>query len=714
MDKPLILCGRVFTSEFISYLSEQVQANPLLSNNALARIICEHLAWWSGAGQAAVASAKKAIAKLRRRGLLSPAGTQRVGPRSHRLRLSGQPLPKVEDLPRKVEEIRGLRLQLLEGHQDPLHGLWNDLMIQQHPCGDAPLAGPQLRYLIASEHGWLGALGFSSAAFLLGARDQWIGWSTAARVAHLPEVIGLSRFLIRKEVRCGRLASKLLSLAIDQVKSDWKVRYGVEPLLVETFVDRTRFLGLSLAAANWRRIGASIGQGRLGPKAGAKSPKDIWVYELAKDARSRLGKEELAPVTPCPLLKSLSQSSWCDQEMAGLDLGDRRLARRATKILEARWAKPASTFYGSFEGWTPAKAAYGFIEHPSPLISLDSLLAPHAQATRARMATEPVVLLVQDTTALNYTGLKQTPGLGPLGEDKGRGLWLHSLLAFRPDGLPLGVLGVRCWARPEAQQAERGRNAKAIDEKESVRWVEALALGGQTARMMRQTQVVVITDREGDIYEMHDQTQVGPPNLHSLIRAQHDRNLEEHQKLWAWMGAQPLGDTRTIDLPRHHGQAARKATVEVRWSRISIEAPRVGCKKGWPPLQLWAVWVHEPEPPNGQEAIDWMLLTDLPITNAHEAWEKVQWYCRRWGIEEWHRVLKSGCEVERREFKTVEHLQRVLAFDLIVAWRVMACLKAGRTHPELPATAFYTSVELAVLRQALKKRPTALPTVHLG
>jgi hypothetical protein len=602
-----------------------------------------------------------------------------------------------------------LRFQLLEGHADPLHGLWNDLMIQQHPCGDAPLAGPQLRYLIASEHGWLGALGFSSAAFLLGARDQWIGWSTAARVAHLPEVIGLSRFLIREEVRCGRLASKLLSLAIDQVRSDWKARYGVEPLLVETFVDRTRFLGLSLAAANWKRIGASIGQGRLGAKAGVKSPKDIWVYELARDARSRLGKEELPPLTPCPLLQSLSQSSWWDQEMAGLDLGDRRLARRASKILEARWAKPASTFYGSFEGWTPAKAAYGFIEHSSPLISLDSLLAPHAQATRTRMAAEPLVLLVQDTTGLNYTGLKQTPGLGPLGEGNARGLWLHSLLAFRPDGLPLGVLGVKCWARPPQQQAKRGPNAKGIDEKESVRWVEALALGGQTARMMRQTQVVVLTDREGDIYEMYDQTQVGPFNLHSLIRAQHDRNLEGHQKLWTWMGAQPLGDTRTIDLPRHHGQPARKATVELRWSPITIDAPKVGCKTSWPALQLWAVWVHESEPPAGQEPIDWMLLTDLPITNAQEAWEKVQWYCRRWGIEEWHRVLKNGCEVERREFKTVENLRRVLAFDLIVAWRVMACLKAGRTHPELPATTFYTPAELAVLGQALKKKANNSP-----
>ena len=82
----------------------------------------------------------------------------------------------------------------------------------------------------------------------------------------------------------------------------------------------------------------------------------------------------------------------------------------------------------------------------------------------------------------------------------------------------------------------------------------------------------------------------------------------------------------------------------------------------------------------------------------------MQWYCRRWGIEEWHRILKSGCGVEKREFKSAQNLQRVLAFDLIVAWRVMACLKAGRTHPELPAAAFYTPVELAVLRATLKKK----------
>jgi len=101
-----------------------------------------------------------------------------------------------------------------------------------------------------------------------------------------------------------------------------------------------------------------------------------------------------------------------------------------------------------------------------------------------------------------------------------------------------------------------------------------------------------------------------------------------------------------------------------------------------------------------------MLLSDLPVTNAPEAWQRVEWYRRRWTIEEWHRVLKTGCNAEGREFKTAQHLQRVLAFDLIVAWRVLVCLKLGRTLPKLPAALFYTSEEIEVLRTVLKKKPT--------
>ena len=615
-------------------------------------------------------------------------------------------------IPRSVHALKGLQLYLLSGHEDPQHSLWNDLIIQQHPCGDAPLAGPQLRYLIGSDQGWLGALGFGPAAFALGARDQWIGWSAAARVSQLSRVIGLGRLLIRTEVKCHSLASKVLSLALERVAQDWLERYGIKPVLVETFVDRARFTGLCFGAANWMRIGSSTGRGRLGPKSPERSLKDIWVYPLVRQARRHLLEECPQPVIPRSLIESLAQEQWCGAELARLQLGDERLHRRAEKILQARWEQPQASFNGSFAGWTEAKGAYSLIGSRRSSIDLNTLLESHAEATQARMAAESVVLLPQDTTTLNFTGLKKTSGLGPLGEDKAQGLWLHSFLAYRPDGVPLGLLQAKCWARPkETPAGERGRNAKSVDEKESVRWVEALQKGAITARRMTQTQLVVMADREGDLYEMHDAAQNGPPNLQTLIRAQHDRNLECHQQLWAFMAQAPERVTRTITIPRRRDQPARVARLEVSWSAITIQSPKVGCKKSWPSVSLWAVWAHEPNPPKGVAAIDWMLLSNRPILSGEQAWERVQWYRCCWGIEEWHRVLKTGCAAEQREFKTAEHLQRVLAFDLIVAWRILACLKLGRALPQLPATVLYTKDELELLG-SLQKKEKFRPRLH--
>ena len=706
----ITVCGRDFTPELLTHLQQLAQQQPPPSGNRMAREACSALAWFSPNGRSAVSSAKVALRKLHKRGLLSlPACKSPHSGRPHRLRASGQALPPVQGVPGRVDQVRHLYLHLISGDKDPLHGVWNDLIIAQHPCADAPLVGAQLRYLVGSDHGWLGALGFGPAAFTLSCRDVWIGWSTPARLGHLREVVGLSRVLIRQEVHCRNLLSRVLSLALDRVAEDWYLRYGIKPLLLETYVERARYTGQSLAASNWLRVGCSTGRGRLGKK-GSQSIKDVWLYGLDPKARVKLQAEAARPLTPCPLDQSLEQAGWCARELQTLDLGDHRRNERARAILQARWEQPQASFLGSFSRWAGAKGAYGLMEHASADISLSNLLAPHAEQTQRRMAVEPVVVLPEDTTTLNYTGLHQTTGLGPLGEHKGQGLWLHSLLAFRPDGIPLGVLDAQSWARPQDESDTDQRNAQALAEKESLRWVESFQKAVSAGRRMPQTQLVVITDREGDLYELHDAVQQGPANVHVLIRAQHDRLLVEGQKLWAFMGGLATGLRRSVNLPRGHGQPARAAQVEVRWAQVTIQAPAVGCKKSWPPLSLWAVWVHEPNAPAGLEPLDWMLLTDLPIRDAEAAWEKVQWYCKRWGIEEWHRALKTGCGVEHREFKTAGHLQRVLAFDLIVAWRVLALVKLGRQLPQLPASVLYSEDELKVLLAVSSKKKRVSPT----
>jgi hypothetical protein len=411
----------------------------------------------------------------------------------------------------------------------------------------------------------------------------------------------------------------------------------------------------------------------------------------------------------------LANGSWWAEELAHLDLNDQRLNRRARAVLAARSQRPGATFYGSFDDRHQSKRAYALIAHPDPQITLPRLLEAHAEATLARMAAQSLVLLPQDTTSLNYTGLRQTTGLGSINHQGSRGLCLHSMLACQPEGLPLGVLHAQCWARPQTPtDPTRGRNDKSIDEKESLCWLEAWRTAASAARRLPQTTLVTLADRGGDLYELHDLVQAGPPNLHAVVRAQHDRHLESHQKLWATLASQPLGRRTRLEVPRSHGQPRRTATVEVRWTLVTILPPAVRAKKTWPPLQLAVVWVHEPHPPAGVEALDWMLLTDLPVQTWEQAWEKVQWYRRRWGNEEWHRVLKSGCGAERREFTTAQHLQRALAFELILAWRLLLLVKLGRQVPDLPAQAVFAPDELEVLWHSTKKNDRPVPASEIA
>jgi hypothetical protein len=191
-----------------------------------------------------------------------------------------------------------------------------------------------------------------------------------------------------------------------------------------------------------------------------------WVYELDPKARVHLQRTQLEPVAPRSVFAPALKTDWAQEEMAGVDLGDERLNARAARMLGQRGARPTQSFFRSFDNGAEAKGAYKLIENGRAEISLTSLLAPHQLQTARRMAAEKVVLLAQDTTGLSYNTLAETTGLGSIGERGTRGLFLHSLQAFRLDGIPLGTLWAEVWARPP--QSERAhRNAQSCDEKES-------------------------------------------------------------------------------------------------------------------------------------------------------------------------------------------------------------------------------------------------------
>lgn len=645
-----------------------------------------------------------ALKKLHKRGYLQlPPSKERAKPRGPRQLLDDQQsLPPLPQLPRHAGRIGGLRMTLIENDRDPSHRLWNRLIAREHPLKATPLTGPQLRYLIECEAGIIGAMAFGPAAYHLDCRDQWIGWTQEARNHNRSQVIGLSRFLIRPGLSCRCLASRCYGLILKRVAVDWCARYGIKPLLVETYVDREHHTGISLSAANWRRLGESKGRGRDDPqRRKAKSLKDVWIYELHPKARLLLQAQPLEVLAPRSVFAGLIHCDELAEEMDQVNLGDQRLNRRIKRMLQSRWEHPTWSFCRSFGSVQDTKAAYQLVESEREQINLQSLLAPHRLQTARRMAAEKFVLFAQDTTALSYNGLGQTQGLGPIGEDYTRGLLLHTAHAFRLNGLPLGVGFAEIWARPQTPKAAH-RNDQSMEEKESGRWLRVLQEAGRVARQMPGTGLIVCGDRESDIYELYEQKQALPSNVQLLVRAQHDRCLTEGTKLRAALEALPSGGTMIVDVPRHKDQPRRKATLQLRWKEIEICPPAVARKKSWPSLKLYAVWAREEAPPAGVEPIDWLLLTTWPVESLKMARRVVQWYATRWAIECWHRVLKSGCGIERRQMKTALALERALALDMIVASRVLLLNRLGKDHPELPADLFYSPEELEIL--SLKKK----------
>jgi hypothetical protein len=285
---------------------------------------------------------------------------------------------------------------------------------------------------------------------------------------------------------------------------------------------------------------------------------------------------------------------------------------------------------------------------------------------------------------------------------------LHTLQAFRLDRIPLGTAGAELWARDQLSDTAH-RNAQSIDQKESVRWVNAFQTAAQIARQMPQTLVFCAGDRENDTIEIYDRAIVAPPNLFYLVRAQHDRVLASGEKLWEHLAGQPCGGTMQVQIPRNKNRPARLATLELRWGQVSVKPPRVGCKNSWGTYTLWVLQAKEIDPPKGAEPIEWLLVTNWKIDSLKTARRLVRWYGLRWGIECWHQVLKDVCKVETRQMKSAEALSRALALDMIVAWRVLLSCRLGKEHPNLPATVLYSQEELAILELYKKKGASPSP-----
>jgi len=712
--------------ERVRRLSDEHRA---LGRTALADLVCDEFGFFDWRGHRQRSGCLRSLRKLEHRGWLKlPCRRTRPG-RSRPRRLEGG-VPRPEDVPSRVDEVVGLELVLVESEEQMR--IWNTLLLDEHPRGVGPLVGRQLRYLVRCERGWLGALGFASAALQLEARDLWIGWDGETQRRHLERVVGLGRLLIRPSVACRNLASRVLALAMARLPEDFERRYGYRPWLVETFVDTTQVSGTCFRAANWVRIGSTKGRGRQDRTAAqGETVKDVYVHVLVADFRARLGLGDEAGRGPLSRDADLDPGAWARQEFGGARLGDRRLTQRLVRSATVLASDPTRSFPGAAGGnRAMIKAHYRLLDQPDDsAVTLEAILAPHREQTLRRMQAEKVVLCIHDGTDLDYTGVAECEGLGVIGTNqtgaKSRGLHLHSTLAVSEEGLPLGVLSVRCDApQPRSKDDERPAAQVPIEEKKTYDWLVALRDCEAVAAEMPRTQIVQVMDREADFFEVFDAWRQGAGRTHLLIRAQHNRRTTTNQKLFDAVRASParlqleLRVTRQSARPKKSKQKAkpkrteRVARMTLRYLQVELPAPKHLAKRE--AISLWIVHAVEQEPPAGVKRVEWFLLTTMPITSPEQGEQVLARYCLRWRIEDWHRVLKRGCGIEELRNETADRLERAIAIYLVIAWRIMLMTLLGREVPDLPMEVLFTDVEIEVLTAFAHSRRDLKPPKRLG
>lgn len=386
---------------------------------------------------------------------------------------------------------------------------------------------------------------------------------------------------------------------------------------------------------------------------------------------------------------------WASSEFETVDLGDPRRTRRLIQLADRLAAMPESSINHACQDWAETKAAYRFFQNEK--VCDDSILASHIENTVQRAQPYQTILAIQDTCYFSYTSHPQTTGLGMISKNLGQpaslGLIMHTAFAVTTEGLPLGILDQKIISRPakpeESQKEKKERRKKAaIEDKESVRWLVSLQKTDQA--VADTTSVVTVCDREADMYEFFEYANLrGAP---VLVRGSVDRKInkgsrdeKESDRLWSFMQHQPSQGAIEVHIPARNQKPKRKASLQVRWSAFTFNPPCNHIRhktEVLSDLRLYAIQVLEVHPPQGEEALEWMLLTNLPIHNFEEAVEKVRWYCLRWRIEVFHKILKSGLRVEHCRLQTADRLIRYLTVMSIIAWRIYKITLIARTDPQ--------------------------------
>lgn len=399
----------------------------------------------------------------------------------------------------------------------------------------------------------------------------------------------------------------------------------------------------------------------------------------------------------------LSPLLWAEATFGAVQLGDPRRNRRAVAIAHALATDTGASLSKQLHDGAALEATYRFLH--SGHGSYEELLRPHVQATQHDCREQREVLLIQDTTEVDYQHHPKTSGLGPIGNGSHHGFLLQTVLAVVPQSRQvLGIAHQEPFLRQPVPPKET-KQQRLSQERESQVWERSVQALGSPPEGVRW---VHVGDRYSDIFaflrvcrEMNcdfviraaqdrcvdlvveqAETPVPPRSHHSARPSPPAQHLFEVVERWSAQASS------TVEIAASQKHKARTATVSLSWQPLRLLPPRTHETKGWHPLVVWVIHVWEPEPPEGVEALEWVLLSSVPTQTLQDAQERVDWYRARWMVEDFHQGLKTGCQIEQRQMQDYEGLRTILGVLAPMAvrlppWRC-ACCNCGQEPDKIP------------------------------
>jgi Transposase DNA-binding len=406
--------------------------------------------------------------------------------------------------------------------------------------------------------------------------------------------------------------------------------------------------------------------------------------------------------------------SFGETHFAGAKLGNKARTRRLVKLADQMTRHPGGTLPQKMRDPAALQAAYRLMQQEK--VTHAAVLAPHIAYTRDRLIEHPgPVLVICDSTELDYTHITSLKKLGQIGDGYGRGYICHHALAVDPQtrhalGLTNQILHIRA-EPPKGETRAKRRQRKS---RESRLWPEG------TRELPGDSKLIVVCDRGGDTFEELEHEQCSGRRF--VIRSRHNRRiLDEHsgsvkkQYLETTLRREPACGTFTLEIAAAEGRAARTAALSVSFRALRLAPPRN--KRGDhsdQPLAVWVVRVWEPNPPAGEKGLEWVLLTNEPVVSFDDAWRVIEWYECRWVVEEYHKAQKTGCAIEQLQFTDEARLEPMIAILSVVALTLLNLRDASRAAnaKTTPATTVVAQEYVEVLSLWRHKEVRNDWTVH--